>query len=277
VSIVLAIDTATIEISAALADESGLLAAFARRGTRTQVETLHPAIDELFRHTGIRPDAISAVAVDCGPGRFTGLRVGIAAAKAFAFGCSVPLVTATSTELLRIGATATDPASTAPPLRAGATTVVPIIDMRRGEVAFELPGTPGPSLATPDALAVLLAGLDGEVLVVGDGARRYGAELQARVPGLLVGGDAHAAPNAAVLARLGVLRLARDETSDAVAALPLYLRGADVRIGWETRTPETGPVAPPRAPSDPALPGPLGPDRDTDRAVLVDGKGAVRP
>jgi tRNA A37 threonylcarbamoyladenosine modification protein TsaB len=118
-------------------------------------------------------------------------------------------------------------------------------------------------LATPDLLAAALAALGRRILVVGDGARRYRAELALAVPRLVVGSDVHAAPSAAVLARVGVARLAAGHTTDAISAQPLYLRDADVRVGWETRAPETP------APDDTAQ------AQGTGQA-LVDGKGVAR-
>jgi len=232
VSLLLAIETATIEVSVAILGDDGPVGSFSARGTRLQVETVHPAIDGLLRALGLEIAGIGAVVVDVGPGRFTGLRVGVAAAKAFAYARAIPLATVTSTEVLAAGA-ALDPGP-----------VVPVIDMRRGEVAFSLPvGTGARAIATelgtPEAFGRRLgrSELDSPLLV-GDGALRYrqAIEAAASVP-LRFASDEHAAPRAEVLARLGRERLARNEAMDPFAVLPLYLRGVDVRIGWETREP----------------------------------------
>ena len=246
-SIVLGIETATVEVSAALRRTRGhgllalVLARHAARGPRPR-PCIRPSRSS-WRRTNVGVGlTIAAVAVDCGPGRFTGLRVGVAAAKALAFAWSVPIVIATSTELLRLGAIPTDgdPADPDSGLDRGGGVVVPVVDMRRGEVAFALPGALEPQLGAPATLgAALLAELARPILAVGDGARRYGARTRREraCPPSSSAGDAHVAPSAAVLARLGIARLARGETTDSLHALPLYLRGADVRIGWETRAP----------------------------------------
>ena len=126
---ILAIETATIEVGVALGDESGPLATVTVRPGRRQAETLHPAIEDVCRIAGVSLGELGAVAVDIGPGLFTGLRVGVAAAKALAGGLGLEVVTATSLEVL----------AAACPGAGGS--VVPVLDMRRGEVAWLMPGS----------------------------------------------------------------------------------------------------------------------------------------
>jgi tRNA threonylcarbamoyladenosine biosynthesis protein TsaB len=224
--ILLAIETATIAVGVTLIDEAVVLATFSARPGRRHVETLHPAIASVLSSVGASVADLDAVAVDVGPGLFTGLRVGVAAAKAFSFALGVPVVEATSTELLRRGV----PAEQRP--------VVPLVDMRRGEVAFELPGENEIRVTSPDEL---VAELNKEMaleraLLVGDGALRHAEAIRsAGPPGIEFADDAHAAPDATVLAHLGVERLHRGEVCDAFALAPRYLRQADVRINWTTR------------------------------------------
>ena len=59
-------------------------AEFALAGRRRHVETLTPALEHLLAQVGLAPGALGVVAVDIGPGLFTGLRVGVAAAKGLA-------------------------------------------------------------------------------------------------------------------------------------------------------------------------------------------------
>ena len=178
--------------------------------------------------SGVALSALDAIAVDVGPGRFTGIRVGVAAAKGFGYALGIPVVTARSTELLALGAS----------LDSGP--VVPVVDMRRGEVAYALPGDSGnPRLGTPELLAEVLVAtdLDG-ALLVGDGAIRYGPAISAAASvALRLGGDEHAAPRAEVLGRLGAARAEAGDVVHPLALAALYLRGVDVRIGWETRAP----------------------------------------
>ena len=122
---------------------------------------------EVCRIGRISPRQLDAIAVDIGPGLFTGLRVGVAAAKALAGGLGLPVVTASSLEILRAACPAVPGA------------VVPVIDMRRGEVAWLMPrARPLRSVSVASAeLEAELASAYGPVLLVGDGAHRYRLEL----------------------------------------------------------------------------------------------------
>ncbi|MGA9077323.1 MAG: tRNA (adenosine(37)-N6)-threonylcarbamoyltransferase complex dimerization subunit type 1 TsaB [Acidimicrobiales bacterium] len=227
--IVLALETATIEVGAALVGSDGVLAESHHPCRRRHAETLHPAVESVVAAAGIGFSEVDAVAVDVGPGLFTGLRVGIAAAKAFGFALGIPLVAVRSTEVLRRGASAD-------PLRPPGV-VVPVVDMRRGEVAWEFPGG-GLEIGPVSRLQARLGELSGAVFIVGDAAGDLEAVLVNR-DGLVCrfGGDDLAAPSVAVLGAIGVERVAKGATTDAVGIEPCYLRAADARANFVTREP----------------------------------------
>lgn len=220
----LAIETATAEVGVALGDGPVVLAAATLRPGRRHAETLHPLIAQVAARADVALSDLDGIAVDVGPGLFTGLRVGVAAAKALAFALSCPLVVLTSTDILL------EAAHHAP----GA---VAVVDLRRGEIAFSY--APG---ATPvrGGVADLVADLErrgGDPLLVGDGALRYASQL---VRVARVAGEEFAAPPVASLCRLGAERLATGAHADTFALEPLYLRDADVRINWTTRDKDPG-------------------------------------
>jgi len=223
---ILAIETATIEVGVAVGDETGPLATVTARPGRRQAETLHPAIADVCRIAGSSLAEIGAIAVDVGPGLFTGLRVGVAAAKALAAGLALPLVTATSLEVL---------AAACP---TACRVVVPVVDMRRGEVAWLMPGNDPASfrVGSPDELASGLATLAGPVLLAGDGALRYRERLAgAGSPELCFAGVELAAPPVASLVVLATVAMERGSFSDPAEVRPLYGREADARINWASR------------------------------------------
>lgn len=232
--IVLAIESATIEVGVALAGPSGLLAALVARPGRRHVETLHPALEAVCAAASVSLAEVGAVCVDVGPGLFTGLRVGVAAAKAVAFGLGVPVAACTSLEILAESARDHDGP------------VVPVVDMRRGEVAWSLAGGE-PRIGSVADLAGELAaartgqGGPGATLLVGDGARRHAAALAEALAErgasatVRVAGDELGAPDVRALARLGLRRLASGEVTDATGVQPCYLRPPDARANWTSR------------------------------------------
>ena len=252
--LVLAVESATDVSAVALADEEGVLAAVSGRGRR-HGEHLAPAVEFACARAGRRLEELDAVAVDVGPGLFTGVRVGVATAKALAFALGLPAVAVGSLELLALSA-----ARWAPADRGGAggeLLLVPVVDARRGLVFAGRyhPAGPGPigmaqagveqagveqagedRLLEPGALAAEIGALVAEgrrCLCLGDGARRYAAELEAA--GAELPGGAPDGPDVAVLAAEGVRRAGRGAGVPAAALEARYLREADVRINWEQR------------------------------------------
>jgi tRNA threonylcarbamoyladenosine biosynthesis protein TsaB len=231
---VLAIETATPSVGCALWSEDGPVASFMLVARQRHAEVLMPAIDELCRRAGWAVADLTGVAVDRGPGLFTGLRVGLATARAIATACRVPAAGVNSLEAL------------AHPNRRHAGLVAPVVDARRGEVYWALYRGDGrslnelrpPAVATPETLAGELTRLDGTVLTVGDGASRYKELLL--TAGVMVGDDGEMWPSALAVAELGVQRLAEGTSGQAGLPEPLYLRQADVRIGWDQVGGRTG-------------------------------------
>ena len=219
--IVLALDTATPQVSVAVAGPDGPLASLQVREGRRHGEVLAPAIDTVCRLAGIALGDVGLIAADVGPGLFTGLRVGLATAQALSSALGVPALGVTSTDTL-----AAAHAGAARPVAA-------VVDIRRGEVAWALYEPSAGTMteirplerAAPGELGRVLAQVDGPVLAVGDGAWRHAAALA----GIDVGGPLDAHPSAAVLAQLAAERAG---DPDPRPLSPVYLRDADVRIGW---------------------------------------------
>jgi tRNA threonylcarbamoyladenosine biosynthesis protein TsaB len=229
----LAVESATVEVGAAIVEDGEVRAQVTTRPGRRHVETLHPAIEAACTLSGTALTQVDAIAVDVGPGLFTGLRVGIAAAKALAFALGVPLVSATSLDILHHAASG----------HLGP--VAAVVDMRRGELAYSL-RMPGASSAEPISLSSLeqlvaaLGALRGPLLLVGDGARRYDKQIrelvsQAGGPPLTIAGPPLGAPPVASLALLAAERLSREAAGDPYTAEPVYLRPVDARINWSSR------------------------------------------
>ena len=127
-------------------------------------------VEDLLARADVGWDAVGRIAVGAGPGGFTGLRIGIATARALAQATGLPLVPVSSLAALAAGV--------GPP--AGA--VAAVLDARRGEVfaAVYRDGREvmAPAALPPEALADRLLALDVPVRAVGDGAVRFRPELE---------------------------------------------------------------------------------------------------
>lgn len=96
----LAIDTSAGSSVAIVDREAGVLAEAAETSTMRHAEVIGLLIADVLAASGVAPSALSGVATGMGPGPFTGLRVGIAAARAFAFGAELPVVPVVSHDAL---------------------------------------------------------------------------------------------------------------------------------------------------------------------------------
>ncbi len=217
----LALESATGAVAVAVASEEGVLVELTVRAARRHLELVHPLVAEALSLAGITVAELDGVAADVGPGLFSGIRVGVSAAKALAAARGLEVAGITSLEALAHGAVAAgaEPAA-----------VVPVVDLRRGEVAWQVGGEVGHGPVA--RLLEELAGRRG-LLFCGDGARRYAAELSGRAG--RVAGEALATPPVASLSVLGVAALCGGRGLDPGELAPLYLREADARINWTTR------------------------------------------
>ena len=228
-----AIETATETVGVAVQTPAGVRAEFVLTGRRRHVETLTPALEHVLAQVGLVPADLGAVAVDIGPGLFTGLRVGVATAKALAQSLGIGVIVASSLDILTAGASGAGHRGL----------VLACVDARRAEVFAALHrldedgavvATPiAPGLFAPADLVVALEAVRGApVLAVGDGALRYRSVLGA-LPGLDTGAPALSFPPPAALLDLALRRLEKGEPPvEAGCVVPLYMREADARSNF---------------------------------------------
>lgn len=87
---ILALETAAKAVSAAVTENGKVLASGYQDTGLTHSATLMPIVQGLFKNTGLVPGDLDAVAVSAGPGSFTGIRIGVSAAKGIAFAAEKP-------------------------------------------------------------------------------------------------------------------------------------------------------------------------------------------
>ncbi len=228
--LILGITTSTAQVGCAIGGHEGILGAIHSSRGRRHAETLTPAIEFLCRQTRVELSDIGAIAVDLGPGMFTGLRVGIAAGKALSHARRLPMIGVSSLDLLAF------------PLRHSNRRIVCAIDAGRGELfQASYRQSPGgvqrltePEVATPDDLASDLLATNEELLLVGDGAIRYRDVLDV-VTRIELADQGMAYPQATSLVQLAHARALREEFVSPSELTPLYLRKPDAEINWQTR------------------------------------------
>jgi tRNA threonylcarbamoyladenosine biosynthesis protein TsaB len=228
--LILGIETATAQVSVAIGGHEGVLGLFEVCRGRRHAETLIPAIEFVCRQAEIPLDEISAVAVDIGPGLFTGMRVGLAAGKAIAQARRLPMIGISSLDLLAF------------PLRHGGRPVAAIIDARKGELFWAcyvpVPGglqrVSEPAVGSVDDVVADLMGRGHDLLFVGDGALRYEKQLAEWLRGDFAE-QFLAHPSSAPLVQLAHAKALREEWVNPWEIQPLYLRAPDAEINWSTR------------------------------------------
>jgi tRNA threonylcarbamoyladenosine biosynthesis protein TsaB len=229
--LILGIETATSQVGCAIGGHEGVLASFHSSRGRRHAEVLVPAIDFVARQASVELADIHAVAVDPGPGLFTGLRVGVATAKAIASALRVPVIGVSSLDLLAF------------PVRFTPRLIASVIDARRSEVFFALyRHVPGgvqritePRVGSPDDLCSELLATGEDCLAVGDGALRYAEEITDAVVSVEIGDAGLAHPSASSLVQLAHARALREEWVQAWDLKPTYLRRSDAELIWEAR------------------------------------------
>jgi len=223
--IVLGIDTATPATAVALLDDARPRAAAERRhepqpGQRPgHAAQLLALAAELLEEAGLRFADVERIAVGLGPGTFTGLRIGVATARALAQGSGAELV---GVSTLRALALAAEPAA---PAGSG---VLAVIDARRGE-AFAAGWRDGAAVIEPAALAPAqlarrVAQESGAWLAVGDGALRFRADLEGAGCTVAADGSAQHEVSAQAICTLA-LQASQPTARDLV--VPDYLRLPD--------------------------------------------------
>lgn len=218
---ILALETSSSIGSVALVDESALIQELPLEEGLRHGTSLLPAAEKLLSNAGIRPYDLTAVAVSHGPGSYTGIRIGLMAAKALAFGAGIPLVTVSSLAALAWTA------------RTSATMIVPAQDARRDEVyaaVYRLQHDTIEALVPDKALtpeeAIGLA-LGEDWCIVGSAAEKYRELFAARVlPGVRIL-DEPTAPSACSVGILGWRKLTAGNDNNPCTAEPVYLRRDD--------------------------------------------------
>ena len=217
---ILAFETSAKAASVALMEKGKLLGESYQNTGLTHSQTLLQMAEDLLKTCGKTPADVTAVAVASGPGSFTGVRIGVAAAKGFAWGSEIPCVGVSTLEAM------------AENLGAWDGTVVPTMDARRSQTytaIFRAEG--GKCKRMIDDCAISFAELGEKlnyckkpIFLVGDGAQLCYNTLNEAVPGVVLPPEHHRHQRAAGVALVAEKVLASGERPDGGSMSPNYLR-----------------------------------------------------
>ncbi len=222
----LAFDTAGTACSCALWRDGEILARRFEAMARGQSERLVPMIEAVMTEAGVAYGALDAVAVTLGPGGFTGVRIGLATARALALACARPVIGISSFEAA---------AAAVPEAERRGRSMAVLIDAKRRDLyaqAFSADLAPltEPRAIAPEALDGFLP--QGPLILAGDAAAQGDAALRPAGRDLL----AASAPGHVDAVRVAELAAGRPcPPPDAPPPRPIYLRGPDVTLAGGTK------------------------------------------
>uniref|UniRef100_UPI004056C468 tRNA (adenosine(37)-N6)-threonylcarbamoyltransferase complex dimerization subunit type 1 TsaB n=1 Tax=Candidatus Electronema sp. TaxID=2698783 RepID=UPI004056C468 len=183
------------------------------------------SVEWVMQAVGISWSDLDAIAVSIGPGSFTGLRIGLAAAKGIVFAAGKPLVCVPTLDAVALSCPLVDG-----PLWC-------VMDARKQEVyaACYNPDGQQTSIAEavrPEALAEKIAP---PAVIAGPGLAEY-QHIFSRIAGLRFIPPALSSPSAAKIGFLAADKLAQGESSDPAAAVPLYVRASEAEVNLKKKS-----------------------------------------
>ena len=233
--LLLAFETSAKAASTALFEGGKLLGEIYQNTGLTHSQTLLVMAEDLLKQCGKTASDVTDVAVAAGPGSFTGVRIGVAAAKGFAWGKELPCWGTSTLESMALSLG----------VYQGYTCCA--MDARRSQVYNALfyvnQGaveriTPDRAIALAD-LAKELEMLDGPIYLVGDGSNLTYRTLHEQVPTLILPPEHRMHQRAVGVGLLALEKIAAGDAGDAAAMMPNYLRLSQAereRLERATRT-----------------------------------------
>ncbi len=214
--LLLAFETSAKAASVALFQEEKLLAESYQNTAATHSQTLMVMAEDMLRQCGLTARDVQAVAVAAGPGSFTGVRIGVAAAKGFAWGGELPCYGVSTVEAMAKGLGVWDGY------------ICSVMDARRNQVynaLFSVKNGEMTRLCEDRAIALSdleaeLNALDGPIYLVGDGSLL----TYHTVPGLILPPEHKLHQRAVGVGLLALEKIAAGDPGDAALLTPNYLR-----------------------------------------------------
>lgn len=217
---ILAVDTSATAASVAVAEENKLIGEFSINTALTHSQTLMPMVDELLNNTGLSVNDIDAVAVNAGPGSFTGVRIGVAAVKGIAFPKNLPCVSVSTLESMAYNMLGND------------CVVCSVMDARCSQVynaLFRVKGCTVTRMTDDRALSLTdlkleLQNIREKVVLVGDGAVLCNEFLGSELENIMLAPFNNRIQTASSVAYAAFEKINNGETLTVDELMPVYLR-----------------------------------------------------
>ena len=218
--LILAFETSAKAASVALTQDGILLGESYQNTGLTHSQTLMVMAEDLLKQCSKTVADLDAVAVAEGPGSFTGVRIGVAAAKGLSWGAELPCYGISTLEAMAVS------------LGIYEGYVCPCMDARRNQVynaLFYVNHGKLERIREDRAIALAdlkteLEQLNGPIYLVGDGSRLTHKTLSAEIPNLILPPEHRMHQRAVGVAILAEAKAAAGENGDAAALTPNYLR-----------------------------------------------------
>ena len=218
--LLLAFETSAKSCSAALHDGKGLLAESYQNSGLTHSQTLMVMAEDLLKVCGKSAADVTHLAAAAGPGSFTGIRIGVSAAKGFAWGAEKPVYGVSTLESMALG------------LGVWSGYICCCMDARRNQVynaIFLAENGELKRISEDRAIALSdlkeeLAHIDGPIYLVGDGAALAHKNLSSELENLILPPEHRQHQRASGVALAALAAMDRGENADGAALQPNYLR-----------------------------------------------------
>ena len=235
---ILGIDTATRVAGVAVVNEERLIVEKFLNNQKTHSQNLLPMIKQAIEEAGLKPEDLGGIAVTMGPGSFTGLRIGMAAAKSLAQVLNIPLIGISTMETIAYNIVGL-PGFICPILDAQKSEVYSAIYYTRDD---ELTLMEGPYALTIHELVEKFKRHSREVTFLGDAVPVYVNQLSQEMgPKAHFASKINSLPRAAAVAELGFKRIAQGEADDPINLVPAYIRLSEAEATWaQKHCPDTG-------------------------------------
>ena len=228
---ILAIETATLVSSVALATVDTLLAEITLQTKKTHSELLMPHISKILYMAGVQKTDLKAIAVSIGPGSFTGLRIGLATAKTLAYALKIPLVGVPSLAGMAYGCPVPG-VILAPMLDAQKGNVYQaLFEWKNGQMEEIMPAT----VMSIDEVIIQLAQCSKPVLMMGEAAVLHREKIKQAGEPLVLAAPHVIIQRAGSLAGLAHRLLEGGTQHDVMGLEPLYIRRSEAEVLWEQR------------------------------------------